>query len=82
MFQGPVIVASSEGGVNIEEIAASNPNAIIREPIDIFEGISLLIHVCPDYVMFKTLFAIQKFHSNKLNLLLVKLDFPTAVLTK
>ncbi|MEM1060035.1 MAG: ADP-forming succinate--CoA ligase subunit beta [Verrucomicrobiota bacterium] len=29
----PVIIASTEGGVNIEEVAEENPDAIIKEPI-------------------------------------------------
>lgn len=40
IFQGPVIIASSQGGVNIEEVAAENPDAIIYEPIDIVKGLS------------------------------------------
>ncbi|KAL5274279.1 SUCLA2 family protein [Megaselia abdita] len=39
-FNGPVIIASSQGGVNIEEVAAENPDAIIYEPIDISKGLS------------------------------------------
>uniref|UniRef100_T1GFE3 ATP-grasp fold succinyl-CoA synthetase-type domain-containing protein n=1 Tax=Megaselia scalaris TaxID=36166 RepID=T1GFE3_MEGSC len=39
-FNGPVIIASSQGGVNIEEVAAENPDAIIYEPIDIAKGLS------------------------------------------
>lgn len=38
--QGPVIIASSQGGVNIEEVAATNPTAIMYEPIDINKGIT------------------------------------------
>ncbi|XP_041870103.1 succinate--CoA ligase [ADP-forming] subunit beta, mitochondrial [Corvus kubaryi] len=38
-FQGPVLIGSSQGGVNIEDVAAENPEAIIKEPIDIVEGI-------------------------------------------
>ncbi|XP_029458735.1 succinate--CoA ligase [ADP-forming] subunit beta, mitochondrial isoform X2 [Rhinatrema bivittatum] len=38
-FHGPVLVGSSQGGVNIEDVAAENPDAIIKEPIDIVEGI-------------------------------------------
>ncbi|NP_001087509.1 succinate-CoA ligase, ADP-forming, beta subunit S homeolog [Xenopus laevis] len=38
-FQGPVLIGSSQGGVNIEDVAAENPDAIIKEPIDIIEGI-------------------------------------------
>lgn len=40
LFQGPVIIASSQGGVNIEEVAATNPSAIMYEPIDIDKGIT------------------------------------------
>lgn len=40
-FVGPVIIASSQGGVNIEEVAAENPKAIITEPIDINKGLSM-----------------------------------------
>merc|ERR1712066_433433 len=39
-FNGPVIIASSEGGVNIEETAEKNPDAIIKFPIDVMEGLS------------------------------------------
>ncbi|XP_067896382.1 succinate--CoA ligase [ADP-forming] subunit beta, mitochondrial isoform X2 [Heterodontus francisci] len=39
MFQGPVLIGSSQGGVNIEDVAAENPKAIVKEPIDIVEGI-------------------------------------------
>lgn len=39
-FNGPVLIASSQGGVNIEEVAAENPDAICYEPIDINKGLS------------------------------------------
>ena len=39
-FAGPVIITSTQGGSNIEEIAAENPDAIIRYPIDITTGLS------------------------------------------
>lgn len=39
-FGGPVMLASSVGGVNIEEIAAETPEAVITEPIDINTGIT------------------------------------------
>ncbi|TPX36573.1 succinate---CoA ligase (ADP-forming) [Synchytrium microbalum] len=38
---GPVLVASSQGGVDIEQVAAENPEAIIRLPVDIFKGLQL-----------------------------------------
>jgi succinyl-CoA synthetase beta subunit len=37
-FGGPVIIASSQGGMNIEEVAKENPDAIVTEPIDISIG--------------------------------------------
>merc|ERR1719342_1336511 len=40
-FGGPVLIASSEGGVNIEEVAERNPDAITKTPIDITQGLSL-----------------------------------------
>ncbi|KAI4503374.1 hypothetical protein M0802_001596 [Mischocyttarus mexicanus] len=39
-FGGPVIIASSQGGVNIEEVAATNPSAIMYEPVDVNKGIT------------------------------------------
>lgn len=36
--QGPVIIASAQGGINIEEVAEEDPEAIIKVPIDISEG--------------------------------------------
>lgn len=38
--QTPVIVASNQGGMNIEEVAAKDPNAIITTPIDFENGLS------------------------------------------
>merc|ERR1712193_195180 len=40
-FNGPVVIASSEGGVNIEEVAEKNPDAIVKYPIDVVEGLSV-----------------------------------------
>merc|ERR1719420_1844256 len=39
-FGGPVMVASAQGGVNIEDVAESNPEAILKFPIDIHGGLS------------------------------------------
>uniref|UniRef100_A0A3Q4AC22 succinate--CoA ligase (GDP-forming) n=1 Tax=Mola mola TaxID=94237 RepID=A0A3Q4AC22_MOLML len=36
---GPVMVGSPQGGMDIEEVAASNPELIFKEVIDIFEGV-------------------------------------------
>lgn len=38
-FNGPVLIASAQGGVNIEEVAAEDPEAIIYHPIDIKSGL-------------------------------------------
>jgi len=38
--EGPVLVASSQGGMNIEEVAAKDPDAIITTPIDYAKGLS------------------------------------------
>ncbi|XP_042328420.1 succinate--CoA ligase [ADP-forming] subunit beta, mitochondrial-like [Sceloporus undulatus] len=39
-FQGPVLIGSSQGGVQIEDVAAETPEAIIKEPVDIMDGIT------------------------------------------
>lgn len=39
-YAGPVLIASTQGGMNIEEVAAENPEAIITEPIDITKGLT------------------------------------------
>ncbi|KAI7794767.1 putative succinyl-CoA ligase [Triplophysa rosa] len=36
---GPVMVGSPQGGVDIEKVAASTPELIFKEVIDIFEGV-------------------------------------------
>lgn len=38
-YGGPVIIASSQGGVNIEEVAKESPDAIVTQPIDIVKGV-------------------------------------------
>jgi succinyl-CoA synthetase beta subunit len=38
--QGPVIVSSSQGGMDIEGVAKENPEAIITTPIDIHVGVT------------------------------------------
>jgi succinyl-CoA synthetase beta subunit len=38
--QGVVLVASNQGGMNIEEVAAKDPSAIITTPIDYVKGLS------------------------------------------
>ncbi|XP_040566502.1 succinate--CoA ligase [ADP-forming] subunit beta, mitochondrial [Lepeophtheirus salmonis] len=40
-FAGPVLIGSSQGGVNIEDVASSDPDAIKTFPIDINNGLSL-----------------------------------------
>merc|ERR1712080_91732 len=39
-FNGPCCIASSEGGVNIEEVAEKNPDSIVKFPIDCLEGLT------------------------------------------
>ncbi|XP_077987636.1 succinate--CoA ligase [ADP-forming] subunit beta, mitochondrial-like [Glandiceps talaboti] len=36
---GPVIIASSQGGVNIEEVAKESPDAIVTHAVDITQGL-------------------------------------------
>lgn len=38
--QGPVIVASSQGGMDIEEVAKTSPEAIKSYPVDIHKGVT------------------------------------------
>ena len=38
-YNGPVMVASEQGGMDIEEVAETSPDAIVTEPIDIFAGV-------------------------------------------
>lgn len=37
---GPVIVASASGGTSIEDIAESSPEAIMKMPVDVHEGLT------------------------------------------
>jgi len=37
---GPLVIGSKTGGTSIEDIAAADPSAIIKMPIDIMEGMS------------------------------------------
>jgi len=39
-YQGPVILASNEGGVNIEEVSKNQPESLIVEPINILKGLT------------------------------------------
>ena len=36
---GPVLVASTQGGMDIEEVAEKHPEAILTEPVDIVKGL-------------------------------------------
>lgn len=40
MHNGPVLIASPAGGMDIEEVAVSSPHLVKTLPIDIFEGIT------------------------------------------
>ena len=35
-----MIIASSQGGMSIEDVARDNPEALITEPVDIEEGMT------------------------------------------
>src|SRR5258708_19349350 len=37
--QAPVVMVSKEGGIDIEEVAASTPEKIIQQPIDMHSGL-------------------------------------------
>ncbi|VDL75064.1 unnamed protein product [Nippostrongylus brasiliensis] len=37
---GPILIGSSRGGVNIEEVAATEPDAIVKMPIDMSVGVT------------------------------------------
>jgi succinyl-CoA synthetase beta subunit len=37
-LQGPVVVASQQGGMNIEDVAARDPSAILKFPISLEHG--------------------------------------------
>ncbi|MBA7711723.1 hypothetical protein ES703_120689 [subsurface metagenome] len=39
--KGPTLMFSSEGGVSVEEVAARNPERVVRMPIDYSQGIGL-----------------------------------------
>jgi len=39
-YDGPVIIASPEGGVDIEEVAERTPEKVFKIPVDIYEGIT------------------------------------------
>ena len=39
-YDGPVIIASPEGGVDIEEVAEKSPEKVFKLPVDIMEGIT------------------------------------------
>ncbi|MDZ7832588.1 MAG: ATP-grasp domain-containing protein [Desulfobacterales bacterium] len=40
-IKGPVLIFSTQGGTGIEEVAAKNPERVVRVPIDILNGLSL-----------------------------------------
>lgn len=38
-FQGPVLVGSQQGGVDIEQVAKDSPDAIVKLGVDIINGL-------------------------------------------
>jgi len=37
--KGPLLIASSQGGMSIEDVARESPEAIIKQPVDVFKGL-------------------------------------------
>lgn len=37
--KGPLLIASASGGMSIEDVAAENPDAILKQPVDIHKGL-------------------------------------------
>lgn len=44
VYDGPVFMASAQGGIDIEETAAESPDSIVYAPIDIGEGNGRLLY--------------------------------------
>ena len=42
-MQGPVLVGSQQGGVDIEQVAKESPEAIIKFGVDIMQGLHHII---------------------------------------
>lgn len=42
LIQGPVLVGSQQGGVDIEQVAKDSPEAIVKMGVDIINGLYLL----------------------------------------
>eukprot|EP00744_Colponema_vietnamica_P000832 GILI01001443.1.p2 GENE.GILI01001443.1~~GILI01001443.1.p2 ORF type:complete len:464 (+),score=173.84 GILI01001443.1:75-1394(+) len=40
-YNGPVMIGSPRGGVNIEDVAAKTPEKIFKEPVDIMAGVNM-----------------------------------------
>ena len=40
-YSGPVLVASTQGGMDIEEVAEKHPDAILKQPVNIKKGLSV-----------------------------------------
>lgn len=57
-YNGPVIIASPEGGCDIENVADKTPHLIKTIPVDIFEGITDAI--AKEVVAF---IGLEKYHS-------------------
>lgn len=39
-YNGPVLIASPDGGMDIEEVAEKTPERLLTKPIDIYEGMT------------------------------------------
>ncbi|CAB4062732.1 LSC2 [Lepeophtheirus salmonis] len=69
---GPVLIGSSQGGVNIEDVASSDPDAIKTFPIDINNGLSL---ERAKQIAFRTRYSKQRIQVGSLSVLMLKLRF-------
>ena len=50
-MQGPVLVGSQQGGVDIEQVAKESPEAIIKFGVDIVQGLHhIIIILCQNYI--------------------------------
>ena len=50
-MQGPVLVGSQQGGVDIEQVAKESPEAIIKFGVDIMQGLHrIIIILCQNYI--------------------------------
>lgn len=67
------MIASSQGGVNIEKVAEDNPEAILYMPIDITKGNHLLLNSSVDIVFFFNI-NLLLLQNESLNIIYLKIE--------